>query len=133
VMYGILTMMLVVASFTMIGSLTMLVLEKQKDIQVLKALGADNARIRTIFLTEGLMLAALGSVTGILLAVLICWAQVKFKLININGGTFLIDYYPVKMIATDFLLVMITVIVIAFFASWFPARKASVQPVTLKS
>jgi len=133
VMYGILTMMLVVASFTMIGSLTMLVLEKQKDIQVLKALGADNARIRTIFLTEGLMLAALGSVTGILLAVIICWAQVKFKLININGGTFLIDYYPVKMIATDILLVMITVIVIAFLASWFPARKASVQPVTLKS
>lgn len=131
--YGILTMMLIVAAFTMIGALTMLVLEKQKDIQVLKALGADNLRIRKIFLSEGLLLAGMGAVAGIALAVLICWAQVKYKLIGIEGGTFLIDYYPVELRLSDFLLVGVTVSLIAFLASWFPARKASLQPVELKS
>lgn len=131
--YGILTMMLIVAAFTMIGALTMLVLEKQKDIQVLKALGADNHRVRTIFLSEGMLLAGMGSVAGLLLAILICWAQVKYKLIAIEGGTFLIDYYPVTMKASDFLLVLVTVMLIAFLASWFPARKAAMEPVELKS
>lgn len=131
--YGILTLMLIVAAFTMIGALTMLVLEKQKDIQVLKALGADNARIRTIFLTEGLLLAGMGSLTGVLLALLICWAQVKYKLISIEGGTFLIDYYPVALKLSDFVLVITTVLLIAFLASWFPARKAALEPVELRT
>lgn len=131
--YGILTMMLVVAAFTMIGALTMLVLEKQKDIQVLKAMGANNSRIRKIFLAEGMLLAGMGSATGLILAVLICWAQVQFKLIAIEGGTFLIDYYPVELKPSDFVLVSFTVIIVAFLASWFPARKAALQPVELKS
>ena len=133
VIYAILTLMMVVAAFTMIGSLTMLALEKQKDIQALKALGADNGRIRRIFLTEGLLLAGMGAIAGILLGIFICWAQVNFKLISIQGGTFLIDYYPVKLAGADFILVMLTVMLIAFFASWFPARKASLQPIELKS
>ncbi|MEP7259301.1 MAG: FtsX-like permease family protein, partial [Flavitalea sp.] len=133
VIYAILTLMMVVAAFTMIGSLTMLALEKQKDIQVLKALGADNLRIRKIFLTEGLLLAGMGAIAGIMLGIFICWAQVNFKLISIQGGTFLIDYYPVKMAGADFILVMLTVMLIAFFASWFPARKASLQPIELKT
>jgi lipoprotein-releasing system permease protein len=131
--YGILTLMLIVAAFTMIGALTMLVLEKQKDIQVLKALGADNSRIRRIFLTEGILLASMGCAAGLLLALLICWAQVKFKLIAIEGGTFLIDYYPVELRGTDFVLVLVTVMAIAFLASWFPARKAALQPVELRT
>ena len=131
--YGILTLMLAVAAFTMIGSLTMLVLEKQKDIQVLKALGADNGRIQKIFLSEGLLLAGLGAIVGMALGLLICWAQTVFKLITIPGGTFLIDYYPVKISANDFILVIVTVIAIAFLASWFPARKAALQPIELKS
>jgi lipoprotein-releasing system permease protein len=131
--YGILTLMLIVASFTMIGALTMLVLEKSKDIQILKALGADNRRVRKIFLSEGILLAGMGAIAGLLLAVLICWAQVKYKLISIEGGTFLIDYYPVELRFSDFLLVSLTVMLIAFLASWFPARKAANQPVELKS
>jgi lipoprotein-releasing system permease protein len=131
--YGILTLMMIVAAFTMIGALTMLVLEKQKDIQVLKALGADNGRVRRIFLTEGILLAAMGAFAGIGLAVLICWLHVKYKLIAIEGGTFLIDYYPVKLVASDFVLVLVTVMLIAFLASWFPARKAALQPIELKS
>jgi lipoprotein-releasing system permease protein len=131
--YGILTMMLIVAAFTMIGALTMLVLEKQKDIQILKALGADNFRIRKIFLSEGLLLAGMGAGAGLLLAMFICWAQVKYKLISIEGGTFLIDYYPVELRFSDFILVAVTVMLIAFLASWFPARKAALEPVELKS
>lgn len=131
--YGILTMMLIVAAFTMIGALTMLVLEKQKDIQILKALGADNHRVRKIFLSEGILLAGMGAFAGILLAIFICWAQVKYKLIAIEGGTFLIDYYPVELRFSDFILVLVTVMLIAFLASWFPARKAANQPVELKT
>jgi lipoprotein-releasing system permease protein len=131
--YGILTMMLIVAAFTMIGALTMLVLEKQKDIQILKALGADNHRVRRIFLSEGILLAGMGAFAGLLLAVVICWAQVQYKLIAIEGGTFLIDYYPVELRFSDFILVLVTVMLIAFLASWFPARKAALQPVELKS
>jgi len=131
--YGILTLMMIVAAFTMIGALTMLVLEKQKDIQVLKAMGATNTRIRGIFLTEGMLLAGMGSIAGLLLAVFICWAQVEFKLIAIEGGTFLIDYYPVQLNPSDFVLVLVTVMLIALLASWLPARKAALQPVELKS
>jgi lipoprotein-releasing system permease protein len=131
--YAILTLMLVVAAFTMIGGLTMLVLEKQKDIQVLKSMGANNTLIQKIFLSEGMLLAVIGSVTGLLLAILFCWAQVKFKLIAIQGGTFLIDYYPVTLKASDFILVIATVFLVAFLASWFPSRKAALQPIELRS
>ena len=131
--YGILTLMLIVAAFTMIGSLTMLVLEKQKDIQVLKSMGANNKLIQKIFLTEGLLLAGIGCVGGVILAIIFCWAQVKYKIIAIQGGTFLIDYYPVQLVATDFLLVLLTVSLVAFLASWFPSRKAALQPIELRS
>jgi len=131
--YGILTLMLIVAAFTMIGALTMLVLEKQKDIQVLKSLGATNRVIQNIFLSEGILLGGLGTAGGIVLATIICWAQIKYKLVAIQGGTFLIDYYPVKMVASDFILVIITVMTIAILASWFPSRKAAAQRIELKS
>ncbi|NII24054.1 ABC transporter permease [Pseudoflavitalea sp. X16] len=131
--YAILTLMLIVSAFTMIGGLTMLVLEKQKDIQVLKAMGANNRLIQKIFLSEGLLLAGIGAITGIVLAVLFCWAQVQFHLISLEGGTFLIDYYPVKLVAGDFLLVVATVSLVALIASWFPSRKAALQPIELKS
>jgi lipoprotein-releasing system permease protein len=131
--YGILTLMLIVAAFTMIGALTMLVLEKQKDIQVLKSMGAPSLMIQKIFLSEGLLLGGIGAASGILLAVLICWAQVKYKLIALQGGSFLIDYYPVKMVASDFVLVIVTVMLIALIASWFPSRKAALQQVELRS
>ena len=131
--YGILTLMLIVAAFTMIGALTMLVLEKQKDIQVLKAMGANNLRIQRIFLNEGLLLAGIGAITGMLLGMLICWAQVQFELVALEGGTFLIDYYPVEMKTFDFGLVLVTVFVVASLAAWFPSRKAALQPIELKS
>lgn len=131
--YGILTLMLVVAAFTMIGALTMLVLEKQKDIQVLKAIGAGNGLIQKIFLSEGLLLALIGAISGGLLGTALCWAQVKFKLIAIEGGTFLVDYYPVAMKPFDFVLIGFTVTIVAVLASWLPSRKAAIQPIQLRS
>ncbi len=133
VIYGILSLILVVAAFNMIGALTMLVLEKQKDISVLQAMGANTNRIKGIFLTEGILLAGIGGVSGMLLAALICWIQLKFQIIKLGGDTFIINYYPVKMQIGDFVLVGGTVFVIAIFAAYIPSRKASLQEFSLKS
>jgi lipoprotein-releasing system permease protein len=133
VIYGVLTLILVVAAFNIVGALTMLVLEKQKDINVLKALGADDNYIQRIFLSEGFLLAVIGGIGGILLAIMIGWLQVKYKLVPLQGGSFLIDYYPVKFVATDFLLVAMTIMIVSFLASWFPSRKAAMQQIDLKS
>ncbi|WP_290790380.1 FtsX-like permease family protein [Flavihumibacter sp. UBA7668] len=131
VIYILLSLILVVAAFTMIGSLTMLVLEKQKDIQVLKAMGASSGRIQSIFISEGFLLAGIGAGVGMLLALLICWAQQKFALVKLDGGSFVINQYPVKIMLPDFLLVSATVIIVAFLASWLPARKAAASQMDL--
>jgi lipoprotein-releasing system permease protein len=133
VIYCILCLILLIAAFNMIGALTMLVLEKQKDIAVLKAMGATDGMVQGIFLNEGLVLAGVGGGSGILLAFLICFAQMKFKIIELKGGTFLINYYPVKMLLSDFILVAITIVVVALLAAWLPSRKAAQQFFSLKS
>ena len=133
IIYGVLCLILVVAAFNMIGALTMLVLEKQKDISVLHALGADKKFIQKIFLSEGLLLALIGTITGMLLALGIALLQINFHLIPLQGGSFLIDYFPVKLRMTDFLLVPATVFVIALIASWLPSRKAANQQFSLRS
>lgn len=130
--YAVLTLILLIAAFNMISALTMLVLEKQKDISVLQSMGADKRMILKIFLSEGLLLGIIGALSGILLALLICFLQVKFHLIKLQGGSFLIDYFPVKLEPTDFMLVSSTVGFIAFLASWFPARKAANQLIELR-
>ena len=133
VIYGILSLILVVAAFNMIGALTMLVLEKQKDIAVLKAMGAHDTRIQNIFLSEGLVLAIVGGLSGMLLAFVICMLQQKFHLIELTGNTFIINYYPVQMHIQDFLLVSFTVFTVAVLAAWLPSRKAAAQLFSLKS
>ena len=133
VIYGILSLILVVAAFNMIGALTMLVLEKQKDIAVLKAMGAHDTRIQNIFLSEGLVLAIVGGLSGMLLAFVICMLQQKFHLIELTGNTFIINYYPVQMHLQDFLLVSFTVFTVAVLAAWLPSRKAAAQLFSLKS
>ena len=130
--YAVLTLILILAAFNMISALTMLVLEKKKDISVLQSLGADKTLIRKIFLSEGLLLAVAGFITGIFLAIIVCALQLKFKLVKLQGNSFLIDYFPVKLIVTDILLVATSALLIAFGASWFPAKKASQQIFELK-
>lgn len=133
VIYAILSLILVVAAFNMIGALTMLVLEKRKDISVLHALGANRSFIQRIFLSEGILLAVLGAGIGMLLALFIAWLQINYHLIPLQGGSFLIAYYPVKINPTDFLLVGGTVFIIALVASWLPSRKAARQEFSLRS
>ena len=131
--YALLTLILIIAAFNMISALTMLVLEKRKDISVLQSLGADKNLILKIFLSEGLILSVTGCGAGMLLAVIICTLQEKYKWIKLTGNSFLIDYFPVKLIITDFLLVAATTLIITFIAAWFPAKKAAVQHFELRS
>jgi len=133
VVYAILCLILVVAAFNMIGALTMLVLEKQKDISILKALGATTATIQQIFLYTGLLLALVGAAAGTAIALIVCYVQQTFHVVKLSGGSFIIDYYPVKLLASDFVLVGVTVLVVALLASWMPAYKAAKNALSLRS
>ncbi len=131
--YVIFILILVVAMFNLVGALTMLVMEKQKDIQVLQALGASKGTIQKIFLSEGTILAALGLGMGIVIASLLVYAQIHFKLVPLEGTSFVIDYYPVKMKAVDLMTVSVTVMLIALLASWIPSARAANQPFELRN
>lgn len=130
--YGIFILMLIIAAFNIVGSLSMLVLEKQRDIQMLKAMGASQSLIQKIFLAEGFLLSAIGSIGGVLLAMLVCYVQITYKLIPLEGASFLIDYYPVEIRLDDLITVAITVVLIGLAASWMPARRASMQEISLR-
>jgi lipoprotein-releasing system permease protein len=130
--YAVLTLILIIAAFNMVSALTMLVLEKKKDISTLQSMGGTRKMIQKIFLSEGLLLGGIGAATGILLAVIICLLQQRFHIIKLQGGSFLIDYFPVKLLAPDFFLVAATAVAIAFIASWLPASKASKQPLDFR-
>ncbi len=130
--YAVLTLILIIAAFNMVSALTMLVLEKKKDISTLQSLGGTHKMIQKIFLSEGLLLGGIGATTGILLAVIICLLQQRFHIIKLQGGSFLIDYFPVKLLLPDFILVAGTAVTIAFIASWLPAYKASRQAIDLR-
>jgi lipoprotein-releasing system permease protein len=119
----ILTFILLVASFNIIGSITMLIIEKKKDIAVLKSMGAGEGLIRKIFLFEGWMISAVGAFAGLLLGFIISYAQMQYGIIKLYGaGTFIIDAYPVELRSMDFLYVLLTVLAIGFFAALLPVR-----------
>ena len=122
--YAILVMVLLVASFNMVGALSMLVLEKQKDIAILKAMGARGGTIRTIFLVEGMLWSLVGGVSGILLGAGICLAQQRFGFVTM-GGSFLMDQYPVALQLSDFVLVICTIMAVGLLTSWYPAMRAT--------
>lgn len=125
--FFILGFILVIAAFNVIGSLTMLVLEKRKDIQILHSLGASNKVIKKVFLLEGIMISLGGALAGIVLGAVVCWLQIQFGLISIQAeGSFIIDAYPVVMKLTDFMLVTITVFCIGLLASIIPVKNISV-------
>ena len=120
---------LVLVAFNMIGALWMLVLEKQKDIATLKALGADNNLIRNIFLTQGTLLSAIGVFSGVILGLIVCLLQQYTGFIKLDTGTsgtaFIVDYYPVALRLSDFIIVIGTVLLIGTIASWIPANRAA--------
>jgi lipoprotein-releasing system permease protein len=96
-------------------------------------MGAEQGLIRKIFMSEGLLLAMIGAGGGILVALILYYLQINYKLVPIQGESFLIDYYPVKLVIWDFLLVIATVFLIGLLASWFPAMRAAKQPFELRN
>lgn len=126
--YLVLTFILIIAAFNMIGSISMLVIEKKKDIGILRSLGANSTTIRRIFLMEGMLQTMLSTAIGFSIALTLCLLQMKYGFIEIPGqGTFVVSAYPVNLQLADFLLVFTTIIVIGLLASWFPAYRASRQ------
>jgi lipoprotein-releasing system permease protein len=123
--FMILAFILLIASFNIIGSLTMLIIEKKRDIGILRSLGAGDKLIKRIFLLEGWMISLLGAATGLILGVLICWLQQEFGLVKLQGDTLIIDSYPVVVKLYDLLLVMGTVMLIGYWAAWYPVRYLS--------
>lgn len=123
--FMILAFILLIASFNIIGSLTMLIIEKKRDIGILRSLGAGKKLIKRIFIFEGWMISLLGAVTGLLLGVLICWLQQRFGLVKLQGDTLIIDSYPVVVKVNDLLTVLATVMLIGYWAAWYPVRYLS--------
>ena len=122
--FFILTFIVIIAAFNITGSLTMLVLEKIKDISILRSMGASLKTVRKIFLYEGIMVSSGGALIGLFLGGVVSWLQTRFGLIRIQAeGTFIIDSYPVQTNPADFILVFFTVAFIGFLASWLPSRK----------
>jgi lipoprotein-releasing system permease protein len=122
----ILTFILIIASFNIIGSLSMLIIDKKNDIITLRNMGAPNKLIGRIFLVEGWLISLVGSVIGIFLGTAISWIQQQFGVIKLSGsGTFVIDAYPVQIEVPDILLVWVTVLVIGWIAARYPVRQIS--------
>ena len=121
--YLILVFILVVASFNILGSLSMLIIDKKDDILIFRSMGASTKTIGQIFLFEGWLISIVGAIIGTLLGLFLCWLQITFEIIPLaNNGSFLITSYPVKIIFTDILLIFAVVLLIGFFASWYPIK-----------
>ena len=120
--FFILTLILIIASFSIIGSLTMLIIEKERDIGILRSLGADNMLIRKIFIFEGWLISIFGAVAGIVLGFAVCWVQQKYGLVRLQSDSLIVNAYPVVMKIRDFIIVPVTVLMIGFWAAWYPVR-----------
>ena len=128
----IMAFILIVATFNVIGSLTMLIIEKKKDIRILWDMGADVILIRRIFLFEGLMVTLVGAIVGLLLGTLICWLQIKFQFIRFNDN-FVVSAYPIKMIVNDYLMIFSLVCLIGALAAWYPIKVFTNRNLVLES
>ncbi len=130
----ILAFILLIATFNVVGSLTMLIIEKKKDIAVFYSMGADTVLIRKIFFAEGLMITFIGAGIGLFIGGVICFLQQEFGFIQLgNSGSFVVDAYPVAMKAEDFLSVFITVFFIGSIAAWYPAKKLVERKINLET
>lgn len=125
--YLFLTFILVVACFNIIGSLSMLIIDKKDDVATLRNLGASDKDITHIFLFEGRMIAVIGAVVGILAGLLLCLLQQQFGLVRMGGadGSYVVNAYPVSVHYTDVLLIFVTVIVAGWLAVYYPVRALS--------
>lgn len=122
--YIFLTFILIVACFNIIGSLSMLIIDKKKDVETLRSLGADDRQVKHIFLFEGRMISALGALLGIGLGLLLCWLQQSYGLVKMGerSGSFVVNAYPVSVHYDDVLFIFLTVMAVGWIAVWYPVR-----------
>lgn len=122
--YIFLTFILVVACFNLIGSISMLIIDKRNDVVTLRNLGANDSQIVRIFLFEGRMISTLGALAGIAVGLLLCWIQQQWGLVGLgrSSGSFIIDSYPVSVHPEDVILILITVLAVGYAAVWYPVR-----------
>lgn len=124
--YIFLTFILIVACFNIIGSLSMLIIDKKDDVVTLRNLGASDKQIRRIFLFEGRLISVFGAILGILLGLLLCWLQQQYGFVKMGSsdGTFVVNAYPVSVHYSDVLLIFLTVIATGWLAVWYPVRRS---------
>lgn len=122
--YIFLTFILVVACFNIIGSISMLIIDKKNDVATLRNLGANDKQIVRIFLFEGRMISTIGAVIGILVGLLLCWLQQRYGIVGLgkSSGSFVVDAYPVSVHPDDVVMVFVTVLLVGFAAVWYPVR-----------
>jgi len=122
--FFILAFILVIASFNILGSLSMLIIDKKADIAILQSMGANQKLVRTIFLFEGWMISLAGAALGLILGVLICWIQMEYGILKIpgNDGSFIFSSYPVEIRFSDLVVIFLLVTGIGFLAAWYPIR-----------
>lgn len=122
--YFFLTFILMIACFNVIGSLSMLIIDKKQDALTLRNLGANDRLIIRIFLLEGRMISFIGAIAGILVGLLLCFVQQQFGIISLgsSAGSFVIDAYPVSIHLTDIILIFLTVLLVGFLSVWYPVH-----------
>ncbi len=122
--YIFLTFILMVACFNIIGSLSMLIIDKKDDVRTLRALGASDSQITQIFLFEGRIISAIGAATGIVVGLILCWAQQQFGIVGLgdSSGQFIIEAYPVSVHAWDIVIVFVTVLIVGYISVWYPVK-----------
>ena len=125
--YIFLTFILMVACFNIIGSLSMLIIDKKNDVITLRNLGATDSQIRRIFLFEGRMISAAGAVIGIALGLLLCWLQQTYGLVQLGdqAGNFVVNAYPISVHPEDIITIFLTVILVGWLSVWYPVRYMS--------
>jgi len=121
--YLILVFILIIASFNILSSLSMLIIDKKEDIHIFRSMGASSKTIGRIFLFEGWLISIVGAIIGTLLGLFVSWLQIQFEIIPLpSNGSFLISAYPVKIVYSDILLILSVVLLIGFIASWYPIK-----------
>lgn len=125
----ILSFIIILAAFNNIGTLSMIIIDKKKDIAILQSMGAEIRLIRRVFITSGMMITLSGAMIGMIAGAVICWIQMQFGIIPLHagGGSFVVDNYPVELQWLDFFYVFLVVAIIGFIAAWLPSRKIKTE------
>lgn len=128
--YVFLTFILIIACFNIIGSLSMLIIDKKDDIVTLRNLGANDKQIRRIFLFEGRMISVVGAVLGIGIGLLLCWLQQTYGIVRLGdqAGNFVVNAYPISVHPLDIVTIFATVIIVGWLAVWYPVRRFTSAP-----